>query len=63
MDFVAGMSTFFQVVPIGGGHCDFCSASPVFKLYAGGNFQWLGREIFASGSDGIWAACQKCADW
>jgi hypothetical protein len=51
------------IVPRGGDHCDFCCASPVFKVYACTNFVLQGNPVFASGlSVGSWAACKKCAE-
>lgn len=53
----------FVLVPQGGDECDFCSSSPVFKVYSCHNFivPWTKHWVFAHGSIGGWAACRRCA--
>ncbi|SRR5713101_1384357 len=53
-----------HIVPVPGGeHCDFCTVSPIVKLYNCANFVLKGRAVFPnSRSRGRWAACRKCTE-
>lgn len=53
-----------HLVPQGGDECDFCSLSPVFKVYSCANFlvPWTKHMVFQHESVGGWAACRHCAE-
>jgi hypothetical protein len=53
-----------HMVPISGGECcDFCTVSPICKLYTCTNFAVKGRAVFwKSRRLGVWAACRKCTE-
>jgi hypothetical protein len=55
---MAGIS--YTAVPTGGDTCDFCSTSPIAKLYRCRTFNVNGVPVFR-GTVGTWAACQKCS--
>ncbi len=52
-----------RLVPVPTGeYCDFCTSGTIFKLYSCSNFVFNDMRIFQRGSEGVWAACSKCAE-
>jgi hypothetical protein len=57
------MTVVFNVVPLGGEHCDFCGSPSIFKMYECSNFDCCGRPVFGAADNGSWACCRTCSDF